>query len=223
VIVRGHDSDDSKPRRAALRRPVIEAVDAERARVARDLHYGAQQQLVNAVIALKLARRALQDGDEASEELVSVALEQAEQAHEQLGELARRGLPWALNHGGLRAAVEALASRAPLPVVVDVSVGRLAPAIEAHAYVIIAEALANIVEQSRASAAEVRAALVGDVLRLTVVSDGIENVRPGDRTRLLPLEERVASIGGRVRITSSLGGVPDLGRRAAGASAGSGL
>ena len=91
-VVRGLD-DGAMRHRVELRREAIEAADAERARLARDLHDGAQQRLVHAVVTLKLSRRALQEGGEGAEALVSEALEQAEQAHAELRELAHGSLP----------------------------------------------------------------------------------------------------------------------------------
>jgi signal transduction histidine kinase len=205
-MVGGRDHYDSAQGRATSRRQVIEAVDAEHARLARDLHDGAQQRLVHAIIALKLSRRALQDGDEAAEALVSEALAHAERANDELRDLAHGRLPWVLTHGGLRSGVQALASRAPLPVVVDVSVGRLARTLEAHAYFIVAEALTNVVKHSRASAAEVRAAVVGNVLRLEVYDDGIGGARLEGGSGLLGLDDRVASLRGELLITSPHGG-----------------
>jgi signal transduction histidine kinase len=210
LMVQALDRDDPAQRRAASRRQMIEAVDAEHARLARDLHDGAQQRLVHTIIALKMLRRALQDGDEAAEALVSEALEHAEQANAELRELAHGRLPSVLTHGGLRAGVEALASRAPLPVMVDVSVGRLARTLEAHAYFIVAEALTNVVKHSRASAAEVRVAVAGDVLRMEVHDNGIGGARFEGSSGLLGLGDRVASLQGQLRVTSPDGGGTQL-------------
>jgi signal transduction histidine kinase len=205
-IVHEGDHHDSAHRRAASRLQVIEAVDAEHARLAGDLHDGAQQRLVDTIIALKLSRRALQNGDEAAEALVTEALAHAEQANDELRDLAHGRLPWVLTHRGLRIGVQALASRVPLRVTVDVCVGRLARTLEAHAYCIVAEALANVVKHSRASAAEVRATVAGNVLRLEVHDDGIGGARFEGSSGLLGLNDRVGSLQGRLQITSPQGG-----------------
>jgi signal transduction histidine kinase len=191
---------------AEVRRRVIEAADAERARLARDLHDGAQQRLVHTVITLKLSRRALQEGDESAEALVSEALENAERAQVELRELAHGTLPAVLTRGGLRVAVERLASRLPLPVAVDVSVGRLARTIEAHAYFIVAESLTNVVKHANASAVEVRAAVVGGVLRVEVRDNGIGGARLEGSSGLSGLDDRVASVRGQLQVTSPPGG-----------------
>ena len=186
-IVRGQ-GDGTARRAASWRRQVIEAADAERARLARDLHDGAQQRLVQTVMALKETQRALAHGDGAAEALVGEALEQAQQANTELRELAHGISPAVLRHGGLRAGLEALASRVPLPVALDVSVDRLAQTIEAHAYFIVSEALTNIVKHSRASTAEVRAAVSGDTLRVEVRDDGIGGARMEGSSGLLGLD-----------------------------------
>ena len=173
---------------------MIEAADAERARLARDLHDGAQQRLVHAVVALKMSRQALQDGDETAEALMTEALEQAERANVELRDLARGKQPGILERGGLRAGVEELASLAQLPVAVDVSVGRLAPAIETHAYFIVAEALTNVVKHSGASAAEVHVAVAGGVLTVEVRDDGAGGAQLEGSSGLLGLDDRVASL-----------------------------
>ncbi len=123
---------------AASRARLVAAGDEERRRVVRDLHDGAQQRLVHTVITLKLADRALRKDADDGPELVQEALEQAEQAMAELRELAHGILPAALTTGGLRAGVDALAARMPIPVDLRVSVDRLPPAIEATAYFVVA-------------------------------------------------------------------------------------
>src|SRR4029079_9193587 len=114
----------------------------------------AQQRLIHTVITLKLARRALERAEEAVP-LVTEALQQAENATEELRELAHGILPAVLTRGGLPAGVEALASRMPIPVDLDVSVDRLPTAVEATAYFVVAEALTNVAKHARARAAAV--------------------------------------------------------------------
>ena len=188
-----------------MRRRLIESADAERARLARDLHDGAQQRLVHTVVTLKLTQQALRNGDGDVEALVSEALEQAQHANAELRELAHGALPALLTRRGLRGAVKALASRAALPVAVDVSVDRLAQTIEAHAYFIVAEALTNVVKHSCASAASVRVSVCGDVLRLEVRDDGIGGACLEGSSGLLGLDDRVRSLDGTLRVTSPAG------------------
>jgi signal transduction histidine kinase len=194
------------PRDADVRRRIIEAADAERARLARDLHDGAQQRLVQTVVTLKLSRQALRAGDESAGELVTEALENAELAQQELRQLVHGILPTSLTKGGLRTAVEGLASRLPLPVAVDWSVGRLAPAIETQAYFIIAESLTNVVKHAEASAAEVHAAVRDGALELEVHDDGVGGAQLEGSSGLAGIEDRVASLHGRLLVHSPRGG-----------------
>jgi signal transduction histidine kinase len=116
---------------AASRARIAAAADDERRRVVRDLHDGAQQRLVHTVITLQLAQQALAKGIENAPLLLGEALEHAEQAIAEVRELAHGILPAVLTHGGLPAGIDALASRAPVRVEIDVSVGRLPAPIEA--------------------------------------------------------------------------------------------
>ena len=189
----------------ALPRLIGEAVTAERVRLARDLHDGAQQRLVHTLVVLKLAQRALRTGDRSAEALVCEAIEQARQANAELRDLAHGTQPADLTRRGLRAAVDALASRVPLPVSVDVSVDRLAPAIEGHAYFILAEALTNVSKHSRASLVAVHAGVYGDVLHLEVRDDGIGGAHREGGSGLRGLEDRVRSLHGTLCLTSPPG------------------
>ena len=190
---------------AASRARIVAAADEERRRVVRDLHDGAQQRLVHTIISLKLAEHALQtDGHHASE-LVSVALEQAERAKAELGELARGVLPAVLAHGGLRPAVQALASRMPLPVENAVAVGRLPVAIEATAYFVVAEALTNVAKHAGAGRAAVTAHIEDRVLRVHVRDDGAGGAR-ADGSGLRGLADRVAAHRGEFHVESPADG-----------------
>jgi signal transduction histidine kinase len=189
-----------------VRRQVIEAADAERARLARNLHDGAQQRLVHTVITLKLSRRAMQEGDVSAPALVDEALDNAERAQVELRELAHGALPGVLTRGGLLAAAESLASGAPLPVTVDVAVGRLPPTIEGHAYFIIAESLTNVFKHANANTAQVRAAVVDGALRIDIRDDGVGGARMEGSSGLIGLDDRVASLRGRLSVSSPPGG-----------------
>jgi PAS domain S-box-containing protein len=186
---------------AASRARIVEAADEERRRVVRDLHDGAQQRLVHSIITLKLAHGALQPAQAPASELVSEALEHAERANVELRELAHGILPSVLTHGGLRAAVGALASRAPVPVEVDVSVDRLPAHFEATAYFVVAESLTNVAKHARATGATVRAHVEGGSLQLHVRDDGVGGARP-DGTGLVGLADRLAVLDGALRVES---------------------
>jgi PAS domain S-box-containing protein len=190
---------------AASRARIAAAADEERRQVVRDLHDGAQQRLVHTVLTLKLARQALGNDAERGSALVTEALAHAESAIAELRELAHGILPGALSRGGLRAGVEALASRMPLPIECDLSVDRLPPAIEASAYFVIAESLTNVVKHARASAATVVARVHDGTLRIRVQDDGVGGARP-DGHGLLGLADRLAVLGGRLLVETPADG-----------------
>ena len=190
---------------AASRARVVATADAERRRVVRDLHDGAQQRLVHTILTLRLAQRAVQNEEHGVAVLLTEALDHAEQATVELRELAHGILPAALTGGGLRAGVAALASRTPVPVEIDVSVGRLPAAVEATAYFVVAEALTNVAKHAHARHATVTARVEGSTLRVLVRDDGIGGARP-DGTGLLGLADRLAVLDGQLRVENPADG-----------------
>jgi signal transduction histidine kinase len=196
---------ESRGELAASRGRIVAAADESRRRIERDLHDGAQQRLVHAVIVLKLALRALRVGDGDVGELVGEALRHAEQANSELRELAHGILPAALTRGGLRGGVEALVSRISLPVSVEVSVERLPGAVEATAYFVVSEALTNVVKHARADGAAVVARVEGGELRVEVRDDGVGGAQGGLGTGLGGLEDRVSALEGRLVVESAPG------------------
>ena len=190
---------------AASRARIVAAADEERRRVVRDLHDGAQQRLVHTVITLKRALQVLQNEQDAAPALVTEALDSAERATAELRELAHGILPGALAHGGLRAGVGALASRMPVPVEIDVSVGRLPTAVEATAYFFVAEALTNVAKHARARQAKVTARIEDGTLAVHVRDDGMGGARP-DGSGLLGLADRLAALDGQLRVESPTDG-----------------
>jgi signal transduction histidine kinase len=190
---------------AASRARIVAGADEERRRVVRDLHDGAQQRLVHTVLTLKLAQRALQNEDEESPALLTEALAHAEQAMAELRELAHGILPVALTQGGLRAGVDALASRMPLPVENGVSVDRLPTAVEATAYFVVAEALTNVAKHADAGHAEVTARIVDGTLGVQVRDDGVGGAQ-ANGSGLLGLTDRLAALDGQLRVESPADG-----------------
>jgi signal transduction histidine kinase len=179
----------------------VAATDEERRRVVRDLHDGAQQRLVHTVITLKLARAALDEHADGAPALLTEALHQAQGAMVELRELAHGILPSVLTWGGLRAGVEALASRMPLPVDVSITVGRLGAEVEATAYFIVAEALTNVAKHARAAHARVTGEVTDGRLEVEVRDDGVGGAR-ADGTGLQGLADRLAVLDGRLRVES---------------------
>jgi signal transduction histidine kinase len=190
---------------AASRARIVAAADEERRRVVRDLHDGAQQRLVHTIVTLKLARRTLRPDDASASGLVGEALEQAERANAELRELAHGLLPSILTKGGLRAAVDALASRTPVPVKNGVSVGRLPAAVEATAYFVVCEALTNVAKHARAGHVEVTARIEDGTLVVQVRDDGVGGARP-EGSGLVGLADRLAALDGLLRVETPPGG-----------------
>jgi signal transduction histidine kinase len=189
----------------ASRARVLAAADEARRRIQRDLHDGAQQRLVGTVVALKLARRELGDATGPVVELVDNALAQAEQANEELRELAHGILPGALATGGLRAGIESLVSRTRLQVTTDITRERFPPALESTAYFIVAEALTNAVKHAQATSARIAAAIDDGRLQLEVRDDGIGGARMNGSSWLLGLRDRAAAINGTLLFESPPG------------------
>jgi PAS domain S-box-containing protein len=190
---------------AASRGRIVAAADQERRRVVRDLHDGAQQRLVHTVITLKLAHRALRNGDDHLPALLTEALDHAQRATDEVRELAHGILPASLALGGLRAGVDALTSQMPVPVETDVSVGRLAPVVEATVYFVVAEALTNVAKHAGAAHAAVTARVVDGALEVQVRDDGVGGARAGG-SGLLGLRDRLAALDGRLRVESPADG-----------------
>ncbi len=189
----------------ASRARVITAADEARRRVVRDLHDGAQQRLVHAIISLKLAQRALREDDGRAEPLLAEALDHTERGNAELRELAHGILPAVLTRGGLADAVDAFVSRLDLLVHAEITRERVAPDLEASAYFLVAEALTNVVKHAGATRAEVTAEVAGGTLRVEVRDDGAGGADPGGHG-LIGLADRVDALGGKLRIDSPAGG-----------------
>jgi len=190
----------------ASRRRIIAAGDAERKRVERDLHDGAQQRLVSLTLALRLARSRLGDDLDHSAKLsLDQAADEAKAALSELRELARGIHPQILTEAGLGAAVESLVARSPVTVVVDIASTRYSAAIEGAAYFTISEGLANIVKYSKAAAARVRVEHLDGHLAIEIVDDGVGGADPGAGTGLRGLADRLEAINGSLEVQSPLG------------------
>jgi signal transduction histidine kinase len=190
---------------AASRARVVAASDNSRRQIERDLHDGAQQRLVHTVLNLEMAREAIGKEPEAVPMLVAEALDHAKEATVELRELAHGILPAVLTHGGLRPAVRTLARRMPVPVEIDVDVGRLPAAVEATAYFVVAEALTNVAKHSQASHATVAARVEDGALRLEVRDDGVGGARP-DGSGFVGLADRIAVFEGELKVESPAAG-----------------
>jgi signal transduction histidine kinase len=197
---------ESRDELIASRARVVAAADAARRRLERDLHDGAQQRLVHTIVTLKMAGRAIQEGEGQVEELVDEALEHSERATAELRELAHGILPSILSRGGLRPGVASVVTRIPLTVTAEVSQDRFPSEIEATAYFIISEALTNAAKHSGAGRAEVRVHPNGGVLRVEVRDDGVGGAKLSGGSGLIGLHDRAAAVDGRLSVESPLGG-----------------
>jgi signal transduction histidine kinase len=195
-------ADDAERRELqASRARVIEAADQERRRVVRDLHDGAQQRLVSTIVTLGLASGLLERDETGANALVAEARAHAQEATNELRELAHGILPAALTRGGLREGVDGLASRMPLPVEMDLPSTRLPANVEAAAYFVVAEALTNIAKHAAAGRAWITATASDARLELEIRDDGIGGARP-DGSGLLGIQDRVAVLDGELRVES---------------------
>jgi signal transduction histidine kinase len=191
------------------RERVVDAAEAERRRIERDLHDGAQQRLVALAMELGRAKSKLADDVDAARELVDQAHAEAKAALTELRDLVRGVHPPVLSDRGLDAALSGLAARSPVPVavnVVDVRV-RPRPAVEAVAYFVVAEALTNVAKHSRASHATVVVEGHGypGTLNIVITDDGVGGADPRG-AGLTGLADRVAGVDGRLTVESPSGG-----------------
>src|SRR4051794_8896426 len=185
---------------------MVEAALAERRRLERDLHDGAQQRLVALSLKLGMARARLDGADEKAAQLVAEAHDESKLALAELRDLARGIHPAMLTERGLRAALEDLAARSTVPVhLVDAPGDRLAPPVEATAYFVVAECLANVAKYARADAAWVTARRENGALAVEIQDDGAGGADPGRGSGLRGLTDRVRALDGALSVTSAPG------------------
>jgi signal transduction histidine kinase len=188
---------------AASRRRILEAADAQRRQLERELHDGAQQRL--AAVSRHVTSLAREVGAGRARELVDDVQHQLAAARSELHELANGIHPAALTSGGLAAALPELAARAPIPVALDVPAARFPIAVEAAAYFVCAEALTNIAKYAGASRASVDIREGGGRLVVVIVDDGVGGADAARGSGLRGLADRVESLGGRLAVQSPAG------------------
>jgi signal transduction histidine kinase len=184
----------------ASRARIVAAGDAERKRLERDLHDGAQQRLLAAGLALQL----LAD-DRTNGELLGEAQAELHAALRELRELARGIHPAILTNSGLPAAVRSLVDRAPVPVDMAVADGRHPEAVESAAYFVVSEALANVAKHAQACSATVSIARDHGRLVVQVHDDGRGGADERSGTGLRGLADRVGALNGSLTVTSAPG------------------
>jgi signal transduction histidine kinase len=185
----------------ASRARIVEAGDAERRRVERDLHDGAQQRLVAIALRLQTAR----ETSAGATEILDDATAELRVAIDEVRSLARGLHPTILTEAGLAAAIEALAERAPFAVTTDVIETRYPPTIEATAYFVIAEALTNVARHADATEALVTVTERDRRLVVIVRDFGRGGAGQGKGSGLKGLEDRLAALGGTLRVDSRPG------------------
>jgi signal transduction histidine kinase len=188
-----------------LRARIVEAAEAERQRLERNLHDGAQQRLVSLGLRLSLLATRLEPDSEAGR-LLAQARDELADSLKELRELAHGLHPAMLSTCGLVAAVESLAARAPLRVTVTAEVGRRSPApVEAAAYYVVCEALTNVAKYAGAATAAITITRRDRHLVIKVADDGVGGADLAAGSGLRGLADRVEALGGRFEISSPPG------------------
>jgi PAS domain S-box-containing protein len=198
---------DAREMLAASRARIVEAGDAERRRLQRNLHDGAQQRLVALAVQLRLIRASIDSDLPDVGSTLDGAITELRDALEELRELARGIHPAVLTDYGLERAVAALATRSPVPVeITAMPVERLPPPVEIAAYYIIAEAITNVAKYAAASHITLTVEQVNDCTRVEVTDDGVGGADPAAGSGLKGIADRVEALNGHLRVTSPAGG-----------------
>jgi PAS domain S-box-containing protein len=204
------DITDRKAAEAELRASrarIVEAADAARRRLERDLHDGAQQRLVELALDLRMARARLDDEPARVHEFLDAALDDLDAATRELRDLARGIHPAALTEGGLRPALEALVARSTLPArLAAVPDARFAAPVEATAYFAVAEGLTNAARHAAARRVEIEATRADGRLRVEIRDNGCGGADPVGGSGLRGLADRVAALDGALDVISPPGG-----------------
>ena len=206
LVATAIENAEARDELAASRARLVEAADAARQRIERDLHDGAQQQLVAAALDLTLLEQQLERDPDAARTVLARAREQLDGGLRELRDLARGIHPSVLTDRGLAVALEGLAKRAPVPVELSVDVRTpLDQAIEAAAYFLVSEAITNAAKHAQADAVSVDVEATADTVVVTVADNGVGGAETSRGSGLGGLIDRVEAVGGRLEITSPPG------------------
>jgi PAS domain S-box-containing protein len=209
VLVSGLDVTERREQEEEIRASrarIVEAGDEARRRLERNLHDGAQQRLVALALSLRLAQSKVDSDPAGARQVLESAREELTSALDDLRELARGIHPAVLTDRGLGAAIEALATRSPVPVDVETTDERLPRAVEAAAYYVIAESLANVSKYADASEVTVRVTHANGCARIEVADDGVGGADAALGSGLRGLADRLAALEGTLSVDSPLGG-----------------
>jgi signal transduction histidine kinase len=199
-----HELAEKMEELRASRARLVEAGDAARRRLERDLHDGAQARLVALALLLRAARgRAGEDSELAS--LLDHAQDELRTSLAELRELARGIHPAVLTERGLEPALQSLVARAPVPVTVEACEARLPGPVESAAYFVVSEALANVAKYARATHASVTVEQTNGDLMVEVVDDGVGGADVARGSGLRGLEDRLAALDGTLSLDSPTG------------------
>ncbi len=199
------ESQDRLAELRASRERIVAAGDAERRRLERNLHDGAQQRLVSVALQLRMARNRVRDDPEGADRLLAAAGDELSASLEELRALARGIHPAVLSHG-LHAALDSLAARASVPTTVSFETSRRLPErVELAAYFVACEALANVAKYAHATSASVRVSARDDMAAIEIADDGVGGADEAAGTGLQGLADRVAALDGTLRVLSPPG------------------
>jgi signal transduction histidine kinase len=197
---------DAHAQLAASRARIVEAGDAERRRLERNLHDGAQQRLVAVALDLRLVDATLRKDPAAAGEMLARAQDQLSEGLDELRELARGIHPAVLTDRGLGPAIESLATRSPVPVeITEMPDERLSGPVEAAAYYVVAESMTNVAKYAQATHAVVSVSRTNGQATVIVADDGIGGADPTRGTGLRGLADRLEALEGRLEVQSSPG------------------
>ena len=197
---------DAYEKLAASRARLVEVGDAERMRLERNLHDGAQQRLVSVALQLSMVAAKLDRDPRAAREVLTEAQDELGRGLAELRELARGIHPAVLTERGLGPALDSLLARAPLPIeITEMPEGRLTAQVEAAAYYVVAEAITNVGKYARASSARVSISRANGTATVSVSDDGVGGADPARGSGLRGLAARVEALDGHLDVDSAPG------------------
>ena len=196
---------------AESRARVVATADDTRRRIERDLHDGTQQRLISLGLQLRAAQAEVPDACAELKDQLSAAARTVKSVVEELQEVSRGLHPAILSSGGLEPALKMLARRSPLPVELDLHIGRRLPErVEVTTYYVVSEGLTNIAKHAHASFANVSVTVEEEVVRLSIRDDGVGGADQSRGSGLIGLTDRVEALGGTLEISSPAGGGTSL-------------